>query len=308
MSNMKLGVVLLALMLAAMAIVPIVSAAETAIQSSTQEKIVELFTPIDNEIRSTMHASIVEGKGDTTGQKSSEYSEQLIRQYQKNLDLILDALEKETGITLSPGDREDMKRIIVQEHIQKVAWEMTKEKLGVNDSDLKPVFLKTSENQDEIPGGSRLLMPNSLTLVQVSADVYGGAGFDGGLRPYNVNGGNQLYRVDWNSGSGYALYQCRFYDEDVPSPAGADATYDAYRLAVYGTLEDTQGFFIYNNNQIEFGNDYDNGNTYGTVVGQHGYALLSWSTGTPVYISNVWNHAMSTTDRNSNMAKVNYYY
>lgn len=114
--------------------------------------------------------------------------------------------------------------------------------------------------------------------------------------------------MDWNSGSGYALYQCRFYDEYVPSPAGADATYDVYRMATYGTLEDTQGFYIYNNNQIEFGNDFDNGNTYGTVVGQHGYAFLPWSTGNPVYVSNVWNHAMSITDRNSNMAKVNYYY
>jgi hypothetical protein len=304
MSKQKLGVLLLALLLAAMAMVPCVSAADNPIQDSAKGKIVTLFTPIDKEI----HAAIVDGKGDITGQKSAEYSEKLVGKYQTNLDLILDALEKETGIALSPRDREDMKRIIVQEHIRKVSWEKAKEKLGVKESDFKTVLLSPSETQDKKVSGNLLLMPNSLRLVQVSADVYGGAGFDGGYRPYNVNGGNQLYRVDWNSGSGYTLYQCRFRDEDVPSPAGADATYDAYRLAVYGTLEDTQGFYIRNNNQIEFGNDYDNGNTYGTVVGQHGYALLSWSTGTPVYVSNVWNHAMSTTDRNLNMAKVNYYY
>jgi hypothetical protein len=303
----KWSVVLLALLLAAMAMLPIVSAETASHVSANDEKIVILFAPIDSEIQEAFHAAVIEGKNDLKGQKFTDYSEKLLKKYQKNLDLILDALEKETGIALSTSDRENMKRIIVQEHMGKVSWEKQKEKLGVKDSDFKTIFLGPSENQDTA-GGALLYMPNSLTLIQVSADVYGGSGFDGGWRPYSVNGGNQLYRVDWNSGSGWALYQCRFYDEDVPSPAGADATYDAYRLAVYGTIEDTQGFYIYNNNQVEFGNDYDNGNTYGTVVGQHGYALLPWSTGTPIYISNVWNHAMSTTDRNSNMAKVTYYY
>ena len=305
MKTLKFGIVMLALLLAAMAMVPMVSAETTQVPATNE--IVTLFAPIDNEIQNTMHSAIVERKVDVNAQNLTEYSEKLIEKYQKNLNQILNALEKDTGIILSPSAREDMKRIIVQGHIEKVSWEQTKEKLGVKESDLKTVLINTTNVKQSGAVGS-LSMPNSLTLIQVAADVYGGTGLDGGYRPYSVNGGNALYRVDWNSGSGWALYQCRFHDEDVPSPPGADATYDAYRLMEYGTIEDTQGFYIYNNNQIEFGNDYDNGDTYGTVVGQHGYALLPWSPGTPVYVSNVWNHAMSTTDRNSNMAKVTYYY
>jgi hypothetical protein len=138
-------------------------------------------------------------------------------------------------------------------------------------------------------------------------------GLDGGLRPYNVNGDNDLFSVTVDTSySGMDLYECHFYDEDVPYP-NLDYDYDLFRLAEYGTLQDLQGFFIYDPNPsgqryIEFGNDWDNGNSYGTVVGQHGAATLSWSVGTQIYISNVWNHAMGLVDRNSNMAKYTYYY
>lgn len=170
MKTMKTGIVLLALLLAGIAMVPMVSA-DDAIQDSMNEKIVTLFAPIDSEIQSTLHATIVEGKKDIAGQNAKDYSEKLIDKNQENLNLILDALEKEAGIALSSADREDMKRIIVEEHIRKVSWEMTKEKLGVKESDFKTVFLSTSESLTQNISGSLLLMPNSLTLVQVSADV-----------------------------------------------------------------------------------------------------------------------------------------
>lgn len=163
-------------------------------------------------------------------------------------------------------------------------------------------------------GDSRLLsLPLSLALVQVSADSYGGSGVDGGLRPYSVNGENDMYDVSVDTTySGMDLYECHFWDEDAPYPA-LDESYDDFRMDEYGTLEDVQGFYIYDPDSsgqryIEFGNDWDNGNTYATVVGQHGANTLAWSPGTLIYVSIVGNHAMGLVDRNSNMAKWTHYY
>jgi hypothetical protein len=185
---------------------------------------------------------------------------------------------------------------------------MLKAKKGISDNDLQSVMISSNNEVTGTVNGRWSSMPNALTLKQVSADVNGGTGRDGANIAYTVNGGNQLYQIDWNSGSGYTLYQCRFRDEDVPDSSSSDAIYDAYRVRVYGTIEDIQGFFIYSNGTIEFGNDWDNGYTFGYIIGQHGQNTVSYGSSTIIYISNVWNHAMSTTDRNSNMAKITYYY
>ncbi|MFA4877909.1 MAG: hypothetical protein WC586_10880 [Methanoregula sp.] len=304
----KTGVVLLALLLAAMAMVPMVNAATHSQLSGADRDIVSLFAPVNTEIHSALTSIGKDGKTDKSVQNSTKFSERLVEKYQNNLDLIIDSLEKQTGQKLAADEREDLKKIIVLEHMKKVSYEQLKEKMGVKEEDLIPVFISPETTRDPTNGAQLAYMPNSLTLVQVSADVYGGVGFDGGWRPYIVNGGNQLYGVYWNSGPGWALYQWRFYDEDVPSSYAADLAYDLFRLRVYGTVEDIQGFFIYNNNSIEFGNDWDNGCSYGTVVGQHGSNTLPYGPSTVVYVSNVWNHAMGITDRNPNMGKITYNY
>jgi hypothetical protein len=310
----KTFVVLLALLLAAMTMVPMVSAAEEQTQSTGSDQgIVELFEPINTETEN-MVAMFVTTKGfDKTRFNSTDLSKNLINKYQKNLNKIVDSLEKKAGQKLSAEEREDLKQIIVQENIEKVSWAQFKDKLGVKDEDFKPLHATDNNPLSQYGDNQLLSLPLSLTLVQVSADVDGGVGLDGGLRPYNVNGDNDLFSVTVDTSySGMDLYECHFYDEDVPYP-NLDYDYDLFRLAEYGTLQDLQGFFIYDPNPsgqryIEFGNDWDNGNSYGTVVGQHGAATLSWSVGTQIYISNVWNHAMGLVDRNSNMAKYTYYY
>jgi hypothetical protein len=231
------------------------------------------------------------------------------------MDSILNSLEAETGQKLSESDRENLKTIIIQEHLRKVSWEQLKKNMGVKAEDFKTLNLATSPaSAQAVTQVQPLSMPNSLILSLVSADIYGGIGLDGGYIPYIVNGGNTLYSVTYDTNyPGKVLYECHYYDEDVPSSYTADATYDAFRLLYYGTIRDTQGFFIYapdshGQRHIEFGNDWDNGDSYGTVVGQHGYNYFNWNPGTVIYISNVWNHAMGLTDRNSNMGKYNYFY
>ena len=201
MKTLKIGVVLLAFLLAAMAIVPMVNATTNPQISGADPDIVLLFAPVNTEIQSAVSSVEMNRKMDKSVQNSTEFSEKLIKKYQKNLDLILDSLEKQTGQKLAANEREDLKKIIVQEHMKKVSYEQLKEKMGVKEENLKTVFLSPETTLDQAKVPQLASMPNPLTLVQVSADVYGGIGFDGGWRPYIVNGGNQLYRVDWNSGS-----------------------------------------------------------------------------------------------------------
>lgn len=284
--------------------VPLASAADMK-KTDDQNDIITLFAPIDSEIKETINVKLNEGRN--LKWNMSQNSEKMILKYQENLDLIIQSLENETGKKLSLNQKENLKRIIIQEHIKKVSWDLLKKKMGVKEEDFKPIFLGAQNSSDQ-QVSQTLYMPNSLKLVQVSVDVYGGTGRDGANLPYTVNGGNQLYRIDWNTGSGYTLYQCRFRDEDVPDSPYSDAVYDAYRLRVYGTIEDTQGFFIYTKGVIEFGNDWDNGKTYGYIIGQHGQITRPFGSSTRIYVSNVWNHAMDIYDRNQNMAKVYYYY
>jgi len=314
MKRMKIGVILLALLLAAMAMVPMVSAGDDNLVNTGNPDIVGLFEPINAEIESTMATVVTSDGFAKSGFNSKDFSEQLVMKYQKNLDQILDLLETETGEKLSAKERVDLKQIIVQEHMERVSWAELKKKMGVKDEDFKSMSSSQGESSTQTKNNQLLSLPLSLILVQVSDDVYGGAGLDGAGLPYIVNGGNDLYDVTVDTSySGKDLYECHFYDEDVPTTNG-DITYDAFRLAYYGTLLDVQGFFIYDpdstgTRHIEFGNDYDNGNSYATVIGQHGAITLPWSVGTRIYVSNVWNHAMSLTNRNSNMATItNYYY
>lgn len=165
---------------------------------------------------------------------------------------------------------------------------------------------------DSLTQAEKSRLPLSLTLIQVTVDRTGGIGLDGAGLPYQINGGNNLLSVSVDTVyEGKDLYECLFADEDAPN-FGLDDDYDALRLIMYGTLNDLQGFFIYdpddhNHRYIEFGNDYDNGLTFAFTVGQHGALTTEWSIGDEIYISNVWNHAMSLTDRNSNMGKHTYY-
>jgi hypothetical protein len=308
----KLSVVLLALLLAAMAMVPMVSADDEQMQSSAnKQEIIVLFEPVKADIEHQMEAVVsIDGLGkdrfDFPG-----FSKELVVRYNDNLNKIVKSLENEKGVELSAEDRENLKQIIVQEHMEKVSWAQFKKKSGVNDEDFKS--LNTIERDGSSPAGNKQILSTvSLTLVQVTVDRYGGSGFDGGMRPYDVNGYNDLFDVTASTASGKVLYQCYFEDEDAPVP-GTDQLYDEFRLDEYGTLVDIQGFFIRDpdgsgQRYIEFGNDWDNGYTYGTLIGQHGVKTLAWSTGTPIFISNVWNHAMGLQDRNSNMAKSNFYY
>ncbi|WP_048152483.1 hypothetical protein [Methanolacinia paynteri] len=306
--GMQALILLLVVALAGAIFVPVVSADEKE-QIVDNNDIVALFEPLNDEIVSKMAETVTTNGLAKTDFNSDKYSEELMKKYQKNLDLIIDSLKKETGKELSEEQSEDLKRIIVQEHIERVAWDEFKKKMGVKDDDFRAL---TPTKIDPMTQNVKSL-PLSLILIQVEDDVTGGIGIDGSGLPYEVRGDNVLLEVSVDTVyNGKDLYECLFSDEDAPNP-DLDLSYDALRLAIYHTLNDRQGFFIYDpdslgDRDIEFGNDYDNGYSYAETYGQHGALVTSWDVGDEIYISNVWNHAMSLDDRNSNMDKIPHYY
>jgi hypothetical protein len=217
-----------------------------------------------------------------------------------------------TNQKISDSQKNELKTVIVSEKINRIAREKYMEIHGLSIKNMKSVNVTPSETQP-VPSNSlqtiNSALPQPLTLVQVTADITGGTGRDGANTPYTVNGGNQFYRISYNYYPGaYTFYVLQYRDEDMPDPS-LDYAYDQYRLSVYGTIEDTQSFVIYPDGRIDFSINsiWDNGHSYATAIGQHGNIIRPWNTGTSIYISNVWNHAMDIYDRNSNMAKTTYH-
>jgi hypothetical protein len=309
MRTLKIGVMLLALLLAAMIMVPMVSADSSIIQRNVSDNnIISLFQPIHSDLMSNISPHI-NGKSLNRDQYYKDLSSRIVTKYQTNLNSIIDILENKTGLQLSSTERKNLIQIIVADDLNKAIWENRKKELGVNYSQMQTILVQPDNAQLKSNRLQSTALPDSLTLIQVAADVNGGTGLDGNNLIYSVNGGNQLYSVIYNNHPGsYTYYECHFRDEDVPDTLASDLAYDAYRQARYGTIEDTQSFIIYSNGTIEFGSNWDNGYSYGYPIGQHGSITRSFGSSTRIYLSNVWNHAMDIYDRNSNMAKITYSY
>lgn len=142
--------------------------------------------------------------------------------------------------------------------------------------------------------------------AQVTYDVDGGSGTDDEGNSFNVNGGNGLYQiVIYIYGDTTVVYELHFHDEDHPNPV-LDRIYDAWRKIWYGRTEDIEHFTVENGN-IEFNGIYDNGHTYAHFTGQHGTATRTYTPWTTIYVSNVWNHAMDTSDKNPSLPEYTYW-
>lgn len=97
-----------------------------------------------------------------------------------------------------------------------------------------------------------------------------------------------------------------FYDEDHPDPT-IDVLYDYWRQIYYGRIQDIESFVV-TNGIIDFNGIWDNNRAYAEFYGQHGAMTRSYAATSKVYVSNVWNHAMDTLDKNTNLGKVSWNY
>ena len=147
MKTLKIGVMLLALLLAAMVMVPMASAADSAAQGdNSDQKIVSLYQPIHNEIQSNVSTAINE-RITTHDQYYKDLSSSLVKKYQTNLDSIIDILETKTGQQLSAKQRDTVKQIIVAEDLNKVVQENRKKELGVNATQMRTLQVQPDNVQ-----------------------------------------------------------------------------------------------------------------------------------------------------------------
>ncbi len=133
--------------------------------------------------------------------------------------------------------------------------------------------------------------------IDIDGGTYGGHAF---------NGDNGLYLVLYEDdpGSCERTFTLSFYDEDHPT---LDALYDGLRFFLYNRVFDIESFVIRNNSQIIFDNSWSSGNQYACLDGAegcHDSGTLSYTPGQMVYVSNTWNHMMSTSDTNPSLTKV----
>jgi len=73
------------------------------------------------------------------------------------------------------------------------------------------------------------------------------------------------------------------------------------RQQIYQRDTDIESFTV-DSNGVYFSYIWDNDKTFGDWWGQHGYKTRSYSNGMSIYVSNVWNHAMDTSNENSDMS------
>jgi|GEM_PF-1224734 len=302
----KIGVVLLALLLAGMAMVPMVSAQENdQARPADEAKVQELIKPIDADIHKIVDEKIL--YSDKTGTRSFLVPvNEVIGKYDKNLDGIVDILDNRMNTHLDKANRTILKEIIVTGDFKRISNDMELEKRGLKIEDAKvitPKILGVVNTTDEITKlrTASLLSAPTLTLYQVSFDKYGGFGTDSAGRSFNINGHNDLYKVlTWGNSYPYT-YRLHYYDEDHPNPA-LDATYDYYRYLQTGTYEDSAQFTVWDANNLQYSLSWSGTYTFGYPIGNHGSITRNnypW-----MYVSNIWNHDIGTEDTNPYMSKI----
>jgi len=299
----KICIALLALMLAAMVMVPLVSASENSSQDSDQDNvnIRELFKPIDETVRNEISRNNLESDP-AKSEKIFHLSSDIVKKYDSNLDGIVEHLDKKTNGHLDDAKKSTLKEIIVSEHIKRISDKMLMENRGLIDEDaivIKPKVLGFVDNNNLSAIERESAKSGTFILAQSAPDIYGGVGFDVSGQFYSVLGNNQLYEVRVWPGNPTS-YQFRYYDEDHPD-LETDAAYDALRLAVYGNLLDYSLIDV-TDSQIYLRGCWNSGQTFAFPTGIHGNKYRPMSS--IIYVANIWNHDIDTTNSNTNMGQI----
>jgi hypothetical protein len=304
MKTTQIGIVLLTLLLAAMVMVPMVSADKNdQARIENDAKILDFFKPIDENIQVIVAGSSIESTSADTAKFSSQVSE-IVKKYDGNLEEILSILDKTTGVHLDDVNKTVLKEVIISEHFRRVSDKQLMEKRGLHEKDaliVQPEVLGIAKDKTDLDKMQiQVAMWDSFILAQSGPDVYGGFGFDNSGLPYNVNGGNNLYQVRVWPGSPVTTYQLRYYDEDHPIPQ-LDYQYDTLRLIIYGNLLD-YALFDVTSSQIYFNSCGSNGYTYAWLTGIHANTYRPKNS--VIYVANIWNHDIDIYNSNPGMGQL----
>jgi len=266
-------------------------------------EIKHLFQPIDSEA----HKYLLDER---SSEELNTFTKYLIKKYDERLDIIVNKLEKTAGKSLQRDDKEKIKYLLIREYLSRIDQEQKFKNTDVHKEVVKlipvGVYRENSKCYKIYYAQWSSSVPYPIYYwIQVIPDVYGGKGTDDAGNGYDVNGGNELYQVSAEYTTNYVKYTLDFKDEDHPNPIW-DAIYDIWRQIYYGRIEDIESFTV-QDGIINFDDIWDNDKTYAEWWGQHGDKTRPYSASTVVYVSNVWNHAMDTLDKNPSMSKIWWY-
>ncbi len=267
-------------------------------------EIKHLFQPIDSEA----HEYLLDER---SSEELNTFAKYLVKKYDKRLDIIVDKLEKIAGKSLTQKEKEKIKYLLIREYLSRIDQEQEFKHTNVHKEIVKLVpvgVYRDSKYTYKVyyaPLSSSVPYP-IYYWIQVYPDVYGGKGTDDAGNSYDVNGDNDLYQVSAEYTTNYVKYTLYFKDEDHPDRTW-DAIYDTWRKLPpplgYGRIEDIESFTV-QDGIINFDDIWDNDKTYAEWWGQHGDKTRDYTDNTKVFVSNVWNHAMDTLDKNPGMCKV----
>lgn len=218
------------------------------------------------------------------------------------LDKIVSKIAKHKNLELSEEDREGLKDLMIHEHVseiyrQKIVSEIPEDAF----TEVIDVKALSTNGVFELPKAYASHNPYPIsTWKQVSVDINGGSGTDSASNDYDIDGGNDFSSLTTSWTSTKTTYTLTFDDEDHPDPWWDDF-WDDWRQTYYGRTTDIESFTV-DSSGINFNGIWDNDKTFAEFYGQHGNKVRSYSSGSPVYISNVWNHAMDTSNENSGMS------
>src|SRR3972149_4571020 len=275
-----------------------------------KDKIKSLFQPIDIDARKYID-------GNKSSKELNDLSDFQIKKNNKELDEIVDELQRNSGKFLDEDSKEKFKRLIIKEHYNNIERELEiknfkKTTRETNITNIVPTIYRRKDLRETVYSISLPANTNYPIRIfaQVRPDIYGGKGKDKNNNPFNTNGNNNLHQISVENGKNcilstcnkYTKYTLYFNDEDHPDPT-IDLLYDYWRQFYYGRSQDIESFII-TNGVINFNDIWDNNKAYAEFYGQHGTITRNYAPNSRIFISNVWNHAMDTFDKNPNIGKI----
>lgn len=252
-----------------------------------------LFADIDNEIK-----SYVKGEMKDPNEKKDE----LKIKYADKLEKIVFKISQKHNLEFNAEDKDGLKDLIIKEHMNEIKRQDMVNSMP-NDAITETIEVGGSSTPGEfiLPAAYASGNPYPInSWKQVTVDINGGSDTDSAGNSYNIDGSNQLSILRTTYTSSQVTYTLTFADEDHPNPFW-DKFWDNWRQIEYGRTTDIESFTV-NRDGVVFSDIWDNDKTFAEFWGQHGMKTRSYYSGMSIYISNVWNHAMDTSNENSDMS------
>ncbi len=279
--------------LIAAVLIPLSLQVGSADQNTQAQNVKQLFADVDQEIRQYVNGDM---------KNPEDKKAQLIEKYSNNLEAIINTITIHDNLQFD-SEVEGIKELIISEHMSEVNRQKIISQIP-DDAITETIEVEPDLSKQgvfELPKAYAAGNPYPInTWKQVTHDRTGGSGTDSSGNSYNINGNNHFTSLSTSYTSSKVTYTLTFKDEDHPNPFW-DKFWDNWRQIQYGRTTDIESFTV-DSNGVKFPGIWDNDKTFAEFMGQHGTKTRSYYSGMSIYVSNVWNHAMDTTNENPGMS------